>query len=65
MCNEQEIEEMIVAFRDLPDLYQRSVIAVVKDRTDLFSFQRSEICRMAFLDDFYNLAQKSAISSTS
>ncbi len=39
MCSNEEIEEMIESFKQLPELYQQSVLGVVRDRKKLYELQ--------------------------
>ncbi len=40
MCSNEEIEEMIETFKELPDLYQQCILGVVRDRKALYDLQR-------------------------
>lgn len=40
MCSNEEIEEMIETFKELPDLYQQCILGVVRDRKMLYDSQR-------------------------
>ncbi len=39
MCSHEELQEMIENFNRLPDMYQQSVLAVVRDRVMLYEMQ--------------------------
>jgi hypothetical protein len=39
MCTNEELKEMITTFKQLPDLYQKSIMAIVKDRKQLYELQ--------------------------
>lgn len=40
MCSNEEIEEMMTTFKELPDLYQQCILGVVRDRKMLYDLQR-------------------------
>ncbi len=39
MCSNEEIEEMIESFKQLPDLYQQGILGVIRDRKNLYELQ--------------------------
>jgi hypothetical protein len=39
MCSNEELQEMIESLNRLPDMYQQSVLAVVRDRIRLYEMQ--------------------------
>jgi hypothetical protein len=39
MCSEEEMKEMLESFNRLPDMYQQSVLSVVRDRVQLYEMQ--------------------------
>lgn len=48
MCSNEEIEELIESFRQLPDLYRQSILGAVRERKNLYELQiasgQSEKC---------------------
>ncbi len=39
MCTNQEFKEIMRTFRQLPDLYQQSIIGVIRHRKELYDLQ--------------------------
>ncbi len=39
MCTNQEFKEIVRTFRQLPDLYQQSIIGVIRHRKELYDLQ--------------------------
>jgi hypothetical protein len=55
MCSNEELQEMIESFNRLPDMYQQSVLSVVRDRTRLYDMQMNlYVIRMPYLNNDAN-----------
>lgn len=39
MCTSKELKEIIRTFKQLPDLYQQSIIGVIRHRKELYDLQ--------------------------
>jgi hypothetical protein len=55
MCSNEEMQEMIECFNRLPDMYQQSVLSVVRDRTRLYEMQMNlYTIKMPHLSSYLN-----------
>lgn len=39
MCSNEEIEELIESFKQLPDLYRQNILGAVRERKNLYELQ--------------------------
>ncbi len=39
MCSKEETDEIVETFKQLPDLYQKWILGVVRDRKSLYDLQ--------------------------
>ena len=60
MCSNEEIKEMIESYKQLPELYQQSIIGFVRDRMTLYELQIASGQRKTHPNKSYFKTVKSA-----
>ena len=59
MCSDKEMQEMFESFNRLPDMYQQSVLSVVRDRVRLYEMQMNVYTiRMPFSDSDIEMVEQ-------
>jgi hypothetical protein len=62
MCNEEELDEMVTTFKQLPESYQQSILDMVRDRKQLYDLHVTSLMQnespMSSLDSVFNLLKQ-------